>query len=204
MHWRSSRRTVLGSTSYHDILPAIKRVEIGYTWYAKRCHRTHVNTTCKLLLLTLAFETLGCHVVGWRTDNYSWHWVFLINVPIGIAALLGVMASVPKDDVRLGRFDWRGFVLLAMGIAALQLMLDRGNEKDWFDAFEIQLYLVLAFLGFYWYWVHWRSSERTFVNLGLLRDRARELIAVLPPERLAELPPEQPLPKEKPQEPRRS
>ena len=114
---------------------------------------------------------VGPPLGGWLTDNYSWHWVFLINVPIGIAALLGVMASVPKDDVRLTRFDWRGFVLLAMGIAALQLMLDRGNEKDWFDAFEIQLYLVLAFLGFYWYWVHWRSSERTFVNLGLLRDR---------------------------------
>lgn len=63
--------TVLGSTSYHDILPAVKRVEIGYTWYAARCQRTHVNTTCKLLMLTHAFETLGCHVVGWRTDNFN-------------------------------------------------------------------------------------------------------------------------------------
>lgn len=63
--------TVLGSSSYHDILPAVKRVEIGYTWYAQRCQRTHVNTTCKLLLLTHAFETLGCHVVGWRTDNFN-------------------------------------------------------------------------------------------------------------------------------------
>ncbi len=63
--------TVLGSSSYHDILPAVKRVEIGYTWYAARCQRTHVNTTCKLLLLTHAFETLGCHVVGWRTDNFN-------------------------------------------------------------------------------------------------------------------------------------
>jgi RimJ/RimL family protein N-acetyltransferase len=63
--------TVLGCTSYHDILPAVKRVEIGYTWYAKRCQRTHVNTTCKLMLLTHAFETLGCHVVGWRTDNFN-------------------------------------------------------------------------------------------------------------------------------------
>ena len=63
--------TVLGSTSYHDILPAVKRVEIGYTWYAERCQRTHVNTTCKLLLLTHAFDTLGCHVVGWRTDNFN-------------------------------------------------------------------------------------------------------------------------------------
>ena len=63
--------TVLGSTSYHDILPAVKRVEIGYTWYAKRCQRTHINTTCKLLMMGHAFDTLGCQVVGWRTDNFN-------------------------------------------------------------------------------------------------------------------------------------
>jgi RimJ/RimL family protein N-acetyltransferase len=62
---------VLGCSSYHDIVPALKRVEIGWTWYAKSCQRTHVNTTAKLLLLTHAFETLNCHVVGWRTDNYN-------------------------------------------------------------------------------------------------------------------------------------
>ena len=62
---------VLGSSSYHDILPAVKRVEIGYTWYAKSVQRSHVNSTCKLLLMTHAFETLGCHVVGWRTDNFN-------------------------------------------------------------------------------------------------------------------------------------
>ena len=63
--------TVLGSTSFHDILPAVKRVEIGYTWYARRVQRSHVNSTCKLLMMTHAFETLGCHVVGWRTDNFN-------------------------------------------------------------------------------------------------------------------------------------
>ncbi len=63
--------TVLGSTSFHDILPAVKRVEIGYTWYAKRCQLSHVNTTCKQLMLTHAFEALGCRTVGWRTDNYN-------------------------------------------------------------------------------------------------------------------------------------
>lgn len=62
---------VLGSTSYHDILEPVKRVEIGWTWYGKSSQRSHVNTTCKLLLLTHAFETLGCHVVGWRTDNFN-------------------------------------------------------------------------------------------------------------------------------------
>lgn len=63
--------TVLGSTSFHDILPAVKRLEIGYTWYARRCQRTHVNTAAKLLMMTHAFETLGCQVVGWRTDNFN-------------------------------------------------------------------------------------------------------------------------------------
>ena len=62
---------VLGSSSYHDIVPAVQRLEIGYTWYAKSVQRSHVNTTCKLLLMTHAFETLGCHVVGWRTDNFN-------------------------------------------------------------------------------------------------------------------------------------
>jgi RimJ/RimL family protein N-acetyltransferase len=62
---------VMGTTSYHDIVPNIDRVEIGYTWYAKSRQRSHVNTTCKLMLLTHAFETLGCFVVGWRTDNFN-------------------------------------------------------------------------------------------------------------------------------------
>ena len=62
---------VLGSTSYHDIVPALKRVEIGYTWYRQSVQRTHVNTTCKLLMMGHAFDTLGCPVVGWRTDNFN-------------------------------------------------------------------------------------------------------------------------------------
>ncbi|MFN3789009.1 GNAT family N-acetyltransferase [Massilia sp.] len=60
--------TVLGTTSFHDVLPQVGRVEIGYTWYARRVQRTHVNTSCKLLLLSHAFDTLGCGVVGLRTD----------------------------------------------------------------------------------------------------------------------------------------
>ena len=67
----ASSGRVVGCSSYHDILPAVKRVEIGYTWYAKSVQRSHVNTACKLLLMTHAFETLGCHVVGWRTDNFN-------------------------------------------------------------------------------------------------------------------------------------
>lgn len=62
---------IVGSTRYHDIVAAIDRVEIGYTWYAERCQRSNVNTTCKLLLLEHAFDQLGCAVVGLRTDNFN-------------------------------------------------------------------------------------------------------------------------------------
>jgi N-acetyltransferase len=62
---------IIGSTRYHDIVPAVERLEIGYTWYARSWQRTHVNTSCKLLLLAHAFETLGAALVGWRTDNYN-------------------------------------------------------------------------------------------------------------------------------------
>jgi RimJ/RimL family protein N-acetyltransferase len=62
---------VIGSTRYHDIVVPVERLEIGYTWYGKSWQRTHVNTTCKLLLMTHAFEALGAKLVGWRTDNYN-------------------------------------------------------------------------------------------------------------------------------------
>jgi RimJ/RimL family protein N-acetyltransferase len=67
----ASSDMVMGTTSYHDIVPALDRVEIGYTWYAKSRQRSHVNTSCKLLLLSHAFDTLGCAVVGLRTDNFN-------------------------------------------------------------------------------------------------------------------------------------
>jgi N-acetyltransferase len=66
-----SSGTIVGSTRYHDIVPEIDRVEIGYTWYGASWQRSRVNTSCKLLLLSHAFETLGCQVVGLRTDNFN-------------------------------------------------------------------------------------------------------------------------------------
>lgn len=63
---------IVGSTRYHDIIADVGRLEIGYTWYAKRYQRSHLNTTCKLMLLTHAFETLKAATVGWRTDNFNW------------------------------------------------------------------------------------------------------------------------------------
>jgi N-acetyltransferase len=66
-----ARGAVIGTTRYHDIIPKVDRVEIGWTWYAASHQRSHVNTTCKLLLLGHAFDTLGCKVVGLRTDNFN-------------------------------------------------------------------------------------------------------------------------------------
>ena len=64
-------KKIVGSTRYHDVIAAADRVEIGYTWYAQRCQRTHVNTACKLLLFSYAFEKIECRVVGLRTDNFN-------------------------------------------------------------------------------------------------------------------------------------
>ncbi|MGN6521230.1 MAG: MDR family MFS transporter [Dokdonella sp.] len=114
---------------------------------------------------------LGPPLGGWLTDSYSWHWVFLINVPIGALALFGVAASLPTDETRVSRFDWRGFAFLAIGIGALQLFLDRGEQQDWFGSVEIQIEAALAFLGFYLYAVHWKFSAKPFLDLGLFADR---------------------------------
>jgi DHA2 family multidrug resistance protein len=114
---------------------------------------------------------LGPPLGGWLTDSYGWHWVFLINVPIGALALFGVAASLPSDEMHQTRFDWRGFAFLAIGIGALQLFLDRGEQQDWFGSVEIQVEAALAFLGFYLYGVHWKYGTRPFVNLGLFADR---------------------------------
>jgi DHA2 family multidrug resistance protein len=114
---------------------------------------------------------LGPPLGGWLTETYGWHWVFLINVPIGALALFGVAASLPTDETRASRFDWRGFAFLAIGIGALQLFLDRGEQQDWFSSVEIQIEAALAFLGFYLYFAHWRTSAKPFLDLGLFADR---------------------------------
>ena len=71
IHFMNSTGKLIGSTRYHDILPDVDRLEIGYTWYARSMQRTAVNTESKLLLMTHAFEALGCAVVGLRTDNFN-------------------------------------------------------------------------------------------------------------------------------------
>ena len=114
---------------------------------------------------------LGPPLGGWLTEDFSWRWVFLINVPVGVLALFGILASVPKEIAHGRRLDWTGVGLLTLGIGALQLCLDRGQTKDWFGSLEIQIEAALAFLGLYLYAMHWRSREHVLLDLGLWRNR---------------------------------
>ena len=115
---------------------------------------------------------LGPTLGGYLTDALSWRWVFYINVPVGIAAVLGLAAFYrdPRSDRSLV-FDWFGFALLALGLGALQLMLDRGSHEDWFDSNEIVAEGVLALLGLYLFAVHVVTAKRPFIRIEIFRDR---------------------------------
>ncbi len=115
---------------------------------------------------------LGPTLGGVLTDSFSWRWVFYINVPVGIAAVMGLLAFYrdPGRDRSLV-FDWFGFGLLVVGLGALQLMLDRGGGEDWFSSTEIVVECVLAVLGLYLFAVHMATAERPFIRLEIFRDR---------------------------------
>ncbi len=115
---------------------------------------------------------LGPTLGGYLTDAYSWRWVFYINVPFGIAAVLGI-AFFFKDSPRDSslKFDWSGFSMLALGLAALQLMLDRGTSKSWFDSGEIIAEAVIAGLGIYLFLVHMLTARNPFIPRPIFRDR---------------------------------
>jgi MFS transporter, DHA2 family, multidrug resistance protein len=115
---------------------------------------------------------LGPTLGGWLTEFYNWRWVFYINVPFGLFALLGIFAFVPETERDRARpFDFFGFALLSLAIGALQLMLDRGELKDWFSSTEIMTYAALAGVGLYMFLVHMATAERPFLDPELFRDR---------------------------------
>jgi DHA2 family multidrug resistance protein len=115
---------------------------------------------------------LGPTLGGWLTDQYTWRWVFYINVPFGILALLGILtflSETPRN--RYARFDWFGFGMLSLAVGSLQMMLDRGELLDWFSSAEIVTEAVLAGLGFYLFVVHSLTAKHPFVTLALFKDR---------------------------------
>jgi DHA2 family multidrug resistance protein len=112
--------------------------------------------------------TLG----GYLTEMYNWRYVFYVNLPFGILAITGLLIFLPKAAARSElRFDWTGFAVLAMGIGALQLMLDRGQDQDWFSSREIMIEAALGSLGLYLFVVHMFTGQRPFLPPELFKDR---------------------------------
>ncbi len=114
---------------------------------------------------------IGPTLGGWLTESYNWRWVFFINLPVGIIAFLGCAAYLPSIAKRLRGFDFFGFAMLSLGVGALQLMLDRGGEVDWFSSIEIWLELGLAITGFWVFVVHIVTSRNPFIEPKIFLDR---------------------------------
>jgi DHA2 family multidrug resistance protein len=115
---------------------------------------------------------LGPTLGGWLTEYYDWRWVFYINLPIGVLCTFGLLAYLPRDRPEAARrFDLAGFAFLAIGLAALQLMLDRGASLDWFASTEVVLEAALAGLCLYLFVVHVFTHPQPFVEPSLFTDR---------------------------------
>jgi MFS transporter, DHA2 family, multidrug resistance protein len=115
---------------------------------------------------------LGPVLGGWLTENYSWRYVFYINLPIGIFDFLGIMSflpNLPRDAVR--KLDWFGFITLSVTLGAVQLILDRGQQQDWFSSGEIIVEAVVAACAFYLFIVHTFTADDPFVRPSLFKDR---------------------------------
>ncbi len=115
---------------------------------------------------------MGPTLGGFLTDQYSWHWVFLINLPVGIVTVLGLlvfMDETKKQDHL--RFDWFGFISLAIGIGALQLLLDRGEQVGWYDSAEIVTETIISAAGFYFFFAHSLTTDQPFVRFEMFKDR---------------------------------
>jgi DHA2 family multidrug resistance protein len=111
--------------------------------------------------------TLG----GWLTENYNWRWVFLINVPFGILATLGLITFLKETSFNKAvRLDWTGFAALSIGVGALQTLLDRGQTQDWFNSPEIQIEAILCGLGFYIFLTHSLLTPKPFLSPRLFKD----------------------------------
>jgi MFS transporter, DHA2 family, multidrug resistance protein len=123
-------------------------------------------------MAVMAGPILGPVLGGWLTSNYSWRYVFYINVPIGLLAFLGMklfLTATPRNSGE--KLDWFGFGTLSVAVSALQVALDRGEELDWFASGEIVIEMIIAAAAFYLFLVHTFTAERPFVRPALFRDR---------------------------------
>ncbi|MDM0045440.1 DHA2 family efflux MFS transporter permease subunit [Variovorax dokdonensis] len=115
---------------------------------------------------------LGPLLGGWLTDNFDWRWVFFINLPVGIVAWWGIARFLPENRPKGEKLDVFGFVTLSLSIGMLQLFLDRGEQLDWFDSWEIRLEAATALVAFCFFAVHtWTVQGVSFFDRRLLKDR---------------------------------
>src|ERR1700733_3981233 len=115
---------------------------------------------------------MGPALGGWLTDNYNWRWVFYINVPIGIVAFFGTLTTLPKSTAKKAPFDFFGFATLSLAVGALQITLDRGQLKDWFNSPEICIEPAVSGASLYLFMVHMITARKTrFLDPSLFKDR---------------------------------
>jgi DHA2 family multidrug resistance protein len=115
---------------------------------------------------------MGPSLGAWLTETYSWHWVFFVNLPFGIVTVIGLMVFMDETrQDRALRFDWLGFAALAIGIGALQVALDRGEQLGWLESNEIIAEFMISIAGFYYFFAHSFTTPRPFIQFALFRDR---------------------------------
>lgn len=113
---------------------------------------------------------MGPSLGAFLTEEYSWRAIFYINIPFGVLGLVGCLFTLPETEKRKQHLDWTGFISLSLTVGAFQLMLDRGQSKDWFDSTEIVIEAMLAGLALYIFVVHSATTRRPFLNFAVFRD----------------------------------
>jgi MFS transporter, DHA2 family, multidrug resistance protein len=115
---------------------------------------------------------MGPSLGAWLTETYSWHWVFFVNLPFGIVTVLGLLVFMDetKQDANL-RFDWFGFAALAIGIGSMQVALDRGEQLGWLESNEIIGEIIVAIIGFYYFFAHSLTTAKPFIQFAIFKDR---------------------------------
>jgi DHA2 family multidrug resistance protein len=115
---------------------------------------------------------MGPSLGAWLTETYSWHWVFFVNIPFGIVTVTGLLVFMDETtmDTKL-RFDWFGFIALAIGIGSMQLALDRGEQLGWLESNEIIVEAIVSIIGFYYFFAHSFTTAKPFIQFAIFKDR---------------------------------
>ncbi|MET3926068.1 DHA2 family efflux MFS transporter permease subunit [Devosia sp. 2618] len=128
-----------------------------------------------IMVAPIVGPTLG----GWLTESFDWRWVFLINLPVGVITVVMLWLYMPDTDIKRRRFDFFGFGMLALGVGALQLMLDRGADNSWFQSTETWIELGLVLTGLWVFVVHCLTAKEPFIDVRMFRDLNFSLASIL-------------------------